>query len=259
MTHRFDWITALASANLRSALARPGRFLSLAVFMGLNNLIWFALWALFFNVAGRVRGWTVQDVGAMFGIVAVAYGLYAVFFGGARHLAERVLDGGLDIYLGRPRSALLGLLFSHSEPTGAGDIVSGLALIFWATSPDKGVLALGFAMLGASVIVATYVAINTLVFWTGGRASVFDQLFGCFLTLAATPQMGLPMAAKILVYTALPAAFVGFVPVEILRDFSGPALAAMVAAAVLAPLAAAWLFGRGLKRYASGNRMVETR
>lgn len=257
MTHRFEWITALASANLRSALARPGQFASLAVFMGLNNLIWFALWALFFNVAGRVRGWGVHDVAEMFGIVAVAYGIHATFFGGARHLAERVLDGGLDIYLGRPRSALLGLLFSHSEPTGAGDIVSGVALIFWATSLERGLMALGFAMLGASVIVATYVAINTLVFWTNGRASVFDQLFGSFLTLASTPQMGLPIAAKILIYTALPAAFVGFVPVEILREFSGAKLAVMVAAAILAPIFAVWLFERGLKHYASGNRMVE--
>ncbi len=259
MTHRFDWVTALASANLRSALAKPGRFLSLAVFMGVNNLIWFALWALFFNISGRVRGWTVHDVAAMFGIVAVAYGLHATFFGGARHLAERVLDGGLDIYLGRPRPALLGLLFSHSEPTGVGDIVSGVALIFWAMTPDKGLLALGFTLLGASVIVATYVAINSLVFWTGGRASVFDQIFGCFLTLASTPQMGLPLAAKILVYTALPAAFVGFVPVEILRDFSAQALASMISAAFLAPIMAAWLFARGLRRYASGNRMLEMR
>ena len=98
-----------------------------------------------------------------------------------------------------------------------------------------------------------------MVFWTGGRASVFDQIFGCFLTLASTPQMGLPLAAKILVYTALPAAFVGFVPVEILRDFSAQALASMISAAILAPIMAAWLFARGLRRYASGNRMLEIR
>jgi ABC-2 type transport system permease protein len=254
------WIPALGLANLRSEIARPWNATLLAAFMALNNFVWFGIWWLFFGLAGELRGWTLQDVGALYGIVAVAYGIYAAFFGGARSVAQLALDGGLDIYLGRPRSVLLGVLFSRSDPTGFGDIVSGVALIAWATGTmSQAVLGLALAVLGAGVIVAAYVSINSLVFFTSARGRLFDQLFECFLTLSLVPQIGLPAFVQVLLYTALPAAFVGFVPVEILRSFSWSELAATATAAVVFPLLAAALFQRGLRRYASGNRMLDTR
>ncbi|HEX5419219.1 MAG TPA: ABC-2 family transporter protein [Gammaproteobacteria bacterium] len=231
----------------------------LAAFMAANNLIWFVLWWLFFGVAGRIRGWTIADVAELYGIVAVAFGIYATFFGGARHLARLVMEGELDVYLGRPRSPLLGILFSRCDPTGIGDILSGAGLVAWVegAAPKSLLLALALAALGASVIVATYVAINCLAFWCRGRSSFFDQLFECFLTLASMPQLGLPRAATILLYTVLPAAFVGFVPVEILRSFTLEKLAAVLAAAMFFPALAAGLFRLGIARYVSGNRVIE--
>ncbi|HEU4619152.1 MAG TPA: ABC-2 family transporter protein [Gammaproteobacteria bacterium] len=259
-TGRLAWIPALALANVRSETARPWNAALLAVFMALNNFVWFAIWWLFFGLAGSVRGWTLRDVTELYGVVAVAYGIYAAFFGGARSVAQLALDGGLDVYLGRPRSPLLGVLFSRSDPTGLGDIVSGIALIAWAAAtPGELLLALGLAALGTSVVVATYVSINCLVFFTAAPARLFDQLFECFLIAATTPQIGLPMAAKLLLYTVLPAAFVGFLPVQILRSFSAAELGATAAAALVFPVLAALLFRVGLKRYASGNRMLDTR
>jgi ABC-2 type transport system permease protein len=261
MMKRYGWIPALAWANLRAAGSSPWSSAMLAAFMAANNMIWFVLWWLFFGVAGRIRGWTIADVAELYGIVAVAFGIYATFFGGARHLARLIVEGELDVYLGRPRSPLLGMLFSRCDPTGVGDILSGAALVAWvqAAAPQSLLLALALAVLGASVIVATYVIINCLAFWSRGRSSFFDQLFECFLTLASMPQLGLPAAAKILVYTVLPAAFVGFVPVEILRSFTLAKLAAALAAAVVFPALAVGVFRLGIARYVSGNRMVEPR
>jgi viologen exporter family transport system permease protein len=258
--NRFAWIPALAIANLRSETARPWNALLLAAFMALNNVVWFGIWWLFFGLAQDLRGWTLRDVSELYGVVAVAYGIYAALFGGARHVAQLALDGRLDVYLGRPRSALLAILFSRCDPTGFGDIASGIAFIAWAAGgPGELLAALGLAALGASVIVAVYVSINCLVFFTSARTRFFDHLFECFLTLSVMPQIGLPVFAKVLLYTVLPAAFVGFVPVEILRDFSARELAAAAAAATVFPAIAASLFGIGLRRYASGSRMLDTR
>jgi ABC-2 type transport system permease protein len=116
---RYAWIVALAVANLRSETARPWNALLLTVFMAANNLLWFGIWVLFFGLAGELRGWTLLDVAQLYGIVATAYGIYAAFFGGARNLAALAIDGGLDVYLGRPRSPLLGVLFSRCDPTGS--------------------------------------------------------------------------------------------------------------------------------------------
>jgi ABC-type uncharacterized transport system permease subunit len=197
---RHSWIVALASAGLRSELARPWNAAALAVFMAANNLLWFAIWVVFFDLAGELRGWTLRDVGLLYGVVATAYGIYAAFFGGARNLG-----------------------------------------------------------LGASVIVAAYVAIGSLVFFAGVRARLVDQLFECFLTLSTMPQIGLPAVVELLLYTALPAAFVGFVPVEIVRSFSVTELGGAVLAAIVFPALAALAFRRGLRRYASGNLMVDMR
>jgi ABC-2 type transport system permease protein len=258
--NRYAWIPALAFAGLRSELARPWNAAALALFMAANNLLWFSLWVLFFDLAVELRGWTLRDVALLYGIVATAYGIYAAFFGGARNLAQLALDGGLDIYLGRPRSPLLGILFSRCDPTGLGDIASGVALIVWAVDgPLTVLLAIGLAALGASIIVAVYVTIGSLVFFVSVRSRLVDQLFECFLTLSTMPQIGLPVLVKLLLYTALPAAFVGFVPVEILRSFSATELAGTLFAAVLFPALAALAFRRGLRRYASGNLMVDTR
>jgi ABC-2 type transport system permease protein len=256
----FAWAGALALANLRSEAARPWNAALLALFMALNNFAWFAIWWLFFGLAGDLRGWTLRDVTELYGIVAVAYGIYAAFFGGARTLGQLALDGGLDVYLGRPGSPLLAILFRRSDPTGLGDIASGIALIAWgAETPIEALLAVGLAALGASVVVSAYVSINCLAFFATARPRLLDQLFECFLTLAMMPQLGLPAFAKVLLYTVLPAAFVGFLPVEILRSFSLAKLGSVVAAAVLFPIVAALLFTRGLRRYASGNRMFDTR
>jgi ABC-type uncharacterized transport system permease subunit len=117
--NRFSWIGALALANLRSEAARPWNAALLALFMALNNFAWFGIWWLFFGLAGTLRGWSLRDVTELYGIVAVAYGIYAAFFGGARNVGQLIVDGGLDVYLGRPRSPLLGILFSRSDPTGS--------------------------------------------------------------------------------------------------------------------------------------------
>ena len=254
------WILALALANVRSETARPWNAVLLAVFMAANNLLWFGLWVLFFGLAGELRGWTLLDVARLYGIVATAYGLYAAFFGGARNLASLALDGGLDVYLGRPRSPLLGVLFSRCDPTGFGDIVSGMGFIVWtSTGPLEVLLASGLAALGASTVVSVYVTMSCLVFFASARSRLVDQMFECFLTLSTMPQVGLPALAKVLLYTALPAAFVGFLPVEILRSFSAVELGGAVLAAAVFPAVAALVFRRGLKRYASGNLMIDTR
>ena len=258
--NRFAWIPALGLANLRSELVRPLNVAVLSAFMALNNFVWFGVWGLFFGLAGDVRGWTLRDVTEIYGILAVAYGIYATFFGGARNVALFVQNGALDVYLGRPGSPLLGVLFSRCDPTGFGDIASGAVLIAWsAGTTTEWLLALVFAMLGASVVVSVYVAINCLAFWTSAKPRLCDQLFESFLQFAMVPQIGLPVFVKVLLYTVLPAAFVGFVPVEILRSFSLGKTAAVVAAAAVFPAIAAGVFRLGLRRYASGNRALDVR
>jgi ABC-2 type transport system permease protein len=56
---------------------------------------------------------------------------------------------------------------------------------------------------------------------------------------------------KLLLFTALPAGFIGFLPVELLHSFSWGTLLAMAGAAAAYCALAALVFRLGLKRYQS--------
>ena len=60
-------------------------------------------------------------------------------------------------------------------------------------------------------------------------------------------------AARMMLYTVIPAAFVGSVPVDIVRNQDGRLLLLLVGAAILVWLIALFLFYYGLRRYESGS------
>ncbi len=59
--------------------------------------------------------------------------------------------------------------------------------------------------------------------------------------------------------TVFPAALIGFLPAEAVRAHSSLLVAAVIGAAILYAGIALSVFNLGLRRYASGNRMVELR
>jgi ABC-2 type transport system permease protein len=54
-------------------------------------------------------------------------------------------------------------------------------------------------------------------------------------------------------YTLIPAAFIGSIPAALLSDFRWERLAILVVVAASFTLASRWVFHRGLRRYESGN------
>lgn len=69
------------------------------------------------------------------------------------------------------------------------------------------------------------------------------------------PQNVYGASLKILLFTAIPAAYIGFFPVKLMRNFSWPILLAIRAAAVLYMWLAVGIFNRGLRSYMSGNAL----
>jgi ABC-2 type transport system permease protein len=59
---------------------------------------------------------------------------------------------------------------------------------------------------------------------------------------------------KIVLFTIIPADFVSYLPVALLREPSLATLGGALGGAALYAALAVWLFHRGLRRYASGNR-----
>jgi len=255
------YIGSLLRLNLQAAGARPAVALSAAAFMFANNLVFFVTWAIYFANFSALRGWRLEDVALLVGVVVWAYGIAVLFAGGLRDLARTIVDGGLDVHLGRPRHPLPSLLFGRPIPSGLGDIAS--ALPFWLWLGQRGIGDLPWLLLAATaaaIILGSAITImQCLVFWLPRALGFCEHLYEMFVMVTYYPQHAYGFGARVLLLTVFPAALIGFLPAEAVRAHSALLVAAvMAAAAIYAGLALA-VFNLGLRRYASGNRFVNLR
>lgn len=246
----------LLATNLRASASLRGAFLIQAVFMILNNLIYFSVWWIFFNRFESLNGWKLHDLAALYGLTAVSIGAMIALAGGVWNLARMAAEGGLDSLMTQPKNLLLHVVGSHSRPSGWGDIVSGLGLLAmsgylqWSNAPLLFVLALS-SML---VMLASAVVFQSLAFWLGQVEAFARQLSEFVITFSIYPHTIYPVYLRALLFTAIPAAFVSYLPVSLLKDFSWGTLAFVLSASLAYCGFAVFFFYLGLRRYESGNR-----
>ena len=256
-----SYLGCLMRLNLRAAFARPRAALAAAGFMCANNLIFFVTWVIYFRNFSSLKGWRIEDVALLVGVVVWAFGVAMLFAGGLRTMAQVIVDGGLDAHLGRPRHPLLSLLLSRSLPSGLGDIVSAFAFWLWLGGSGLGNLPLLLLVATSAAVIlgATIVIAQCLVFWQPRAVRFCEQLYETFLMATYYPQHAYGLTARLLLLTVFPAALVGYLPVEAVREQSQLLAAAVVGAAALYAALALAMFNLGLRRYTSGNRLAEPR
>jgi ABC-2 type transport system permease protein len=251
-----SFLRALMGVNLAAAMEYRVSFISQIVGMFLNNGIYFVFWLLFFDRFGSVRGYGVTDVFLLFSIVAVAFGLAFMFAGNAGPFLARIIaHGRLDYYLVFPRNLLLHVLFSRMSVSTIGDLTFGLIAFLFAgrLHPVEIGLFLLMSLLAALVLVAFGVIAGSLAFFMGNAQYASQQMSNAIMTFSLYPNTLFTGAARLMLYTLIPAGFVGAVPVQAVtgRDFSQIPFM-LLAVAVLWALAIAVFYG-GLRRYESGS------
>ena len=244
--------------NLKSALALRSAFVIQALFMVLNNVVFFIFWWILLRRVPDLRGWQLADVEVLFGITAASFGLVVTITGGVRHLGQSIDEGELDTLLTQPKPTLLYALGIRSKASGVGDVLSGLG--FLAVS---GHLTLGNAPLVALVILAASatflgsgIIFFSLPFWLSRTETVSRQLWELLVTFALYPEPLFGGVLRLLLFTVLPAGFVAYLPVHIVREPSVASLVMLLTGSASYMVLAHWIFGRGLRRYASGSRFV---
>ncbi|MCP4004413.1 MAG: hypothetical protein GY725_09485 [bacterium] len=247
---------ALIATNLKASFARRGAFFLQVAMMALNNLIFFTIWWIFFDRFDDIRGWKIGDVMALHGVVACSFGCAVVLGGGVRELSRMIADGELDVFLTQPKSTLLHTTGSHTFAAGWGDLLSGTFFlsISGVVSPLEIPLALLVVALASIVFLSTGIIIHSTAFWLGHAQGLARQVWEFLLTFALYPQPLFTGPLRLLLFSVLPAGFIGYLPVGLLREFSVEGIAAAFAAAIFYSCLAAWFFGRGLRRYTSGSR-----
>lgn len=243
-----------ARANAQAALEYRASLVSQALAMALNDVMWVVFWASYFD-RFSLPGWTRADVVTLWAIVAASVGIAGTFFGNATRLAGLIARGELDFFLTLPKPVLLHLLVSRMNLVAPGDVAFGLLAFGLYGHPSAGSFALFClcALTGATVVVSFCVIAGSLAFWLGRAESAASQAYGALVTFSTYPTPIFKGAARVILYTLVPAAFVGAVPVELIRQPRLLLAAELCAVAAATAAAAGAVFHAGLRRYTSGN------
>jgi ABC-2 type transport system permease protein len=241
--------------NLMSAMAYRGAFILQAVGMLLNDAMLLFFWWVLFNRLPNLRGWDLTGVMTIYGIVAFGFGIGTVVCGNAFLVARIIASGNLDYYLALPADPLVHLLVSRMSLSSWGDTLFGL-IVFLIAAPGRWMNLPLFLVLGlitGLILVAFSVLVGSLAFWMGNADNLAAQAINAIITFSLYPVEIFPGVVRVLLYTLIPAAFVGSIPATLLQDFDWGRLATLVAVAAGIALAARWVFRWGLRRYESGN------
>lgn len=249
------FLLAVWKANLLSAMEYRVSFLSQVIGMMLNNGIYFLVWVIFFERFETVRGWGLTDMYVTFGIVASAFGLVSLLFGNAFNLGDIITKGRLDYYLSLPRPVLLHAVASRSIASGMGDLTYGmLSFIASGVFSWDGLLRFLLAtLLAAAVFIAFLLIVQSLAFWIGSTSYISGIALNAMITFAIYPITLFDTAARLILFTLIPAALMGAVPASFVRDFGWNTLAGLAVGALVFLGAAVFIFYTGLRRYESGS------
>lgn len=234
------------------------KFFVFSTIMMLQNFLYFVLWWLYFNNFSSMNGWQFTDLATLMAVVAFSFGMASFFCDGYRHISEAVSTGLIDIYLTRPKPVLPALLMRRTGLFAMGDIIGGILFFLWLSGKNIGSLPLYLflGIMGVVIIVSMGIILNSMSFWAKDTDRFSNQMQEFFMILTTLPQHGFSWMIKMVLFTAVPAGFVGLLPVEILKDFSLPKLIIIAAAACLWTFLAIYIFSRGLRYYNSSSQFT---
>lgn len=250
------FLRQIMSLNLSSAMEYRASFISQILGMMVNNGIMLIFWLIFFDQFGNLGGYGFQEVLLIYGIVAFSYGISHMLAGNVGyHLAYLIAQGRLDYYLVFPRNLLIHIIFSRMQISAIGDLVFGLcaAVFIIGLNPLGLAQMLTLSLLAAAVITAYGVFAGSMAFFMGNAQNASQQMMGGLLTFSLYPSSIFSGGGKLLMYTLIPAAFVGGIPVEILRGGDGRLWLWMITAVIIIWLIATTVFYLGVRRYESGS------
>ncbi|MCB9418687.1 MAG: ABC-2 family transporter protein [Ardenticatenaceae bacterium] len=256
LKNELNFLKTLAGINLASAMEYRASFLSQIFGMMINNGIYFVFWLIFFDRFGTIRGYNIDEIYLLFAIVTFGYGIAYMFAGNTSgNLAYLIAQGRLDYYLVFPRNVLLHVVFSRMVVSALGDLTFGVvAYLFTGRfQPIEILLFLLLSVLVALVLIAFAILAGSLAFFMGNSQQASHQLNMTLLTFALYPNSLFSGAARFMLYTIIPAAFIGSVPVQIIQERNGLLLLGLAGAALVLWGVATAVFYTGLRRYESGS------
>ena len=152
------------------------------------------------------------------------------------------------------RPSLPFVLLRRIEPVNIGDLAFGIVLFAVAGHPTPGrTLVFVAAVVASAVLLTSFLVLTGALAFFLGRSESGELGFHAMLLLGAYPIDLFAGAIRVLLFTAVPAAFIAAVPAQLIDDFDLSRALALAGIAAAFAVAATSTFTLGLRRYTSGS------
>jgi ABC-2 type transport system permease protein len=244
--------------NLSSSMEYRVSFLIQSFGMALNNSAFIFFWWILFENVNNIGGYGFKDVMILWAISSAGYGISFVMFGNVNHITRMILNGELDTYLLQPKDPLINILCSKTILSAWGDTLYGIILFFIIKGFDIKAFALFllFCVTAALMFSAVLVTIHALSFYTGSSEGLAQMTTEFLISFSIYPEGIFEGGVKYILYSLIPAAFMVYIPSRILNEFNIVLLLEVLGVALLWIVIAYSAFYKGLKKYESGNLII---
>lgn len=241
--------------HFKTILEYKTSFLIQALTMLVNDAFMVFFWWIFFANLNPVNGWGFGEILLLLSMGTISFGLFEIFFGGARTVQQKVLAGNLDFYLTKPKSVLQHLLVSRMEFSAFGELLFGYAAFYFSGywTLANFVLFHFYALFSGFLFAFCMLLFDLPVFWVGRSEKLSRELRDALFHFSTYPVDLFGGVVKIFLFTILPSAFLTNVPAQLLIRFDPFWLIALILFVLFFAFAVSKVFYAGIKKYESGN------
>jgi ABC-2 type transport system permease protein len=264
MSNALGLYARLLGISLRSQMEYRLSFLfqMLANFL-ITGVEFLAVVALFQRF-GQIEGWTLAEVGLLYGVVSVSFATAEALSYGFDAFGSLLKGGGFDTLLLRPRSLVLQLLGQHLPLKNIGRFLQGLAVLLWSIhmlnidwSASRIVLLFAALLAGVLLFISLIVVQATIAFWTIESLEIMNTMTYGGVETAQFPLSIYPAWLRNFFIFVVPLGCVTYLPVLAILGRPAPAglppiiLWLAPGAAVVFLLVALKGFSFGVRHYTS--------
>lgn len=244
--------------NLSASMEYRASFLIQTFGMILNNSTFIFFWWILFSNIERIGGYGFKEVMVIWAISSTSFGLTFVVFGNIRRISQLIINGELDTYLLQPKDVLINVIASSTIISAWGDIFYGI-LLFIGVYGFKLVdfsLFIIFCITGAILFSSVLIFANSLTFFMGDSQGIAGLVLEFLISFSIYPEGIYKGFTKFIIYTFLPAAFISLIPVRLIQQFSWRWFLLILGVALGWCVFSYCFFKRGLRKYESGNLII---
>ncbi|MCM1988689.1 ABC-2 family transporter protein [Oceanirhabdus seepicola] len=244
--------------NISSVMEYRVSFLIQSFGMILNNTAFIFFWWILFNNVNTIGGYGFVDVMMLWALCSTSFGFAYVVFGNINRITRMILNGELDTYLLQPKDPLINIICSKTIVSAWGDTLYGIILFFIVKGFDikAFLLFLLFCITGALIFSSVLVTVHALSFYAGNLEGVAQLTSEFLVSFGIYPEGIFEGGLKIILYTLIPAAFTAYIPAKVIREFNPLLFLSVIAVALVWIFIAYTMFYKGLKKYESGNLII---